>query len=168
MICRICKQPVKTGEKYKWNTGKIHLSCLSEAERSGAPQAGLPSATGSADARASDEAGADSSERSADGSGSAALSGWTQKPPDRDGQGYWWWWNGDEECAPSIITVMYSGCSDKCFVCLTDDQLTRDVDSERWSGWWKAIKDEAPPTLTRSGERACLPNADIRRPGPDA
>lgn len=70
---------------------------------------------------------------------------WTQAPPDRDGQGYWWWWSGDDDHAPVIITVMYSGAGDKCFVCQTDDPQTRDVDNERWSGWWKRIQDEAPP-----------------------
>lgn len=88
--------------------------------------------------------------------GSAASSAWTKTPPDRDGQGYWWWWNGDDDAAPNIVTVMYSGCSGKCFVCLTDDPETRDVDSERWSGWWKRIPDEMPPNVRVSesgGER---------------
>jgi hypothetical protein len=77
--------------------------------------------------------------------GSVAASGWTQTPPDRNGQGYWWWWNGDDTCAPSIITVMYSGMDDKCFVCQTNDPQARNVDDERWSGWWKRIQDEQPP-----------------------
>ena len=43
------------------------------AKRSGVPQGCVPSATGSADARAADEAGADSSGRSADPSGPAEV-----------------------------------------------------------------------------------------------
>lgn len=70
MICRYCKREIGEREPHKRLNDKFgfHFSCPPEAERSEVLQGCPPSATGSADARASDEAGADSSGRSADGS----------------------------------------------------------------------------------------------------
>lgn len=48
------------------DSDRLCLDCFMDAKRSGVPQGCPPSATGSADARASDEAGADSSGRSAE------------------------------------------------------------------------------------------------------
>lgn len=76
---------------------------------------------------------------------SAASPNWTQKPPDKDGQGYWWWWNGDCDCYPTIIQVAVSGSNQMCFVCYAHDRLTRWVDHPRWNGWWKPIAQEQPP-----------------------
>jgi hypothetical protein len=52
MNCRICNQPFKKGEKYKWNVGKVHLSCFSGAKRSEVLQGCPPSANCSAGAGA--------------------------------------------------------------------------------------------------------------------
>jgi hypothetical protein len=61
--CAICRKIINDHEPVTYNHADefVHVSCLSGTERSGAAQRCLPSATGSSDARAADEAGADSS-----------------------------------------------------------------------------------------------------------
>lgn len=69
MFCKTCNQEIKHGQNfYKHPKGGVShcIPCPPKAERSEALQGCPPSATGSADARAADEAGADSSGRSAD------------------------------------------------------------------------------------------------------
>lgn len=58
-------------------------------------------------------------------------------------QGYFWHWNGDEDCAPVVLFVMYSGTADKYFVChnfMTGAPFVEDV-----GGFWYAIQ---PPSVT--------------------
>lgn len=68
MICPNCHKKIRPREFHIRSVdGGFVYSCSPKAERSEVLQGCPPSATGSADARASDEAGADSSGRSADG-----------------------------------------------------------------------------------------------------
>ncbi len=39
---------------------------------------------------------------------------WTKTPPKE--QGFYWHWNGDLDCGPFPLHVLYSGTSGKCFV----------------------------------------------------
>lgn len=75
------------------------------------------------------------------------LDGWDNTPPTQ--QGIYWHWNGDHDSAPYAMRVMYSGTSGKCFVCITDDPLTRDVDDEVHEGWWQEIPDPMLPNVPR-------------------
>jgi hypothetical protein len=77
MKCAKCGRPIEDSENWNALNAEIqHNVCPSEAERSGVLQGCLPSATGSADARAADETGADSSGRSADANGPEAVEIW--------------------------------------------------------------------------------------------
>lgn len=76
MICSHCKEEISPGEKMITlydGTAFHRVPCSPKAERSEVLQGCPPSATGSADARASDESGADSSGRSADPRSDAFL-----------------------------------------------------------------------------------------------
>lgn len=82
----------------------------------------------------------------------AVGSAWTQTPPAE--QGTYWHWNGDEDCAPLPIFVLWSGFSRKCFVSRGQLGIEHAIDCDQYGGWWMPLK--APP----------LPNAgDVPRAG---
>lgn len=68
---------------------------------------------------------------------------WTQEPPAE--QGPFWFWNGEEDSAPYLLQVMFSGCSGEYFVCIKDDCQARSVTNDAWRGWWKKVQEPKVP-----------------------
>ena len=66
---------------------------------------------------------------------------WTQTPPAE--QGTYWHWNGDEDCAPLPIFVLWSGFSGKCFVSCGQLGFKDAIDCDKYGGWWLPLY--APP-----------------------
>lgn len=137
--CVICGQRFSTP---KPGTGRSNNLCREcEAKRSGVPQGCLPSATGSAGARASDEAGADSSGRSAGKAVRAMVRHFVVITN----------WNGLEEteCAElreALATIEYA--------------LMKGA-----TKFGLFVRDGESPALTAQRERACLPNDELKNGG---
>lgn len=70
--------------------------------------------------------------------------GWTQTPPTK--QDWYWHWNGDDDCAPLPMSVLYSGTTGKCFVASGQLCIEHAIDCEEYGGWWKPIKTPMTPT----------------------
>lgn len=166
-----------------FDAGPQHTVCPSEAERSGAPQAGLPSATGSADARASDEDGADSSvvrQTEAVRTGVELIAAERLRQTSQEG------WTPEHDDRHKKFQLTLAAVSYAQAVASPDDWAVSNGEKPRptdwpWGKkWWKPSADPirnlvkagaliaaeidrlqraaARPTLARSGQRACLPN----------
>ena len=163
MICPSCKEETKTIElhmEFSPVHGGFVFICPPKAERSEVLQGCPPSATGSADARASDEAGADSAGRSADVSGSAE-----QRSEKTEQQREWL----------RMVIMVENTETNRTVATLVPDELKRIAD--RFEGkkivkgesvsvfifantlgeMPKDVADDAHPA---AGERAGLPNSD--------
>jgi len=75
-----------------------------------------------------------------------ALAAWTQTPPTE--QGTYWHWNGDEDCAPVPMFVLWSGTESKCFVSAGQLGIKHAVMCEDYGGWW--LKNQTP-NIPREG-----------------
>ncbi len=75
---------------------------------------------------------------------------WTQNPP--TDQGTYWHWNGDIDCAPLPVFVLWSGTTGKCFVSTGQLGITEPVDCDQYGGWWRPLY--APPLPTESAAKA--------------
>lgn len=78
-------------------------------------------------------------------------------------QSYYWHWNGDEDCAPGVLFVMFSGTANKYFVChnfMTGAPFVEDV-----GGLWYAIE---PPAITPASTPADAPTTNASIPLADA
>lgn len=71
----------------------------------------------------------------------ATGSAWTQNPPTE--QGTYWHWNGDEDCAPLPMFVLWSGHTGKCFVSMGQLGIEHAIDCDQYGGWWMPLY--APP-----------------------
>lgn len=156
MFCWICGKTVEAGNKVELADGSFtHRVCPSGAERSEVLQGCVPSATGSADARAADEAGADSSGRSADPR-SGATEGLLACP-----------FCGGEAVIEEIEQL---GAIRKSAGCRTEgcqgyqSTITFSTYKEATKAWNTRAGDpkaSAAPALTAQRERAGLPNAEL-------
>lgn len=70
-----------------------------------------------------------------------ACDKWREEPPRESG--YYWHWNGDQDCAPIIVSVMLSGGCGKYFV--ARNFMDGAPNCEDVSGWWKLIPEEQVP-----------------------
>lgn len=66
---------------------------------------------------------------------------WTQNPPTE--QGRYWHWNGDEDCAPLPMFILWSGHTGKCFVSRGQLGIEHAIDCDQYGGWWMPLY--APP-----------------------
>ena len=73
---------------------------------------------------------------------------WTQNPPTE--QGEYWHWNGDEDCAPLPMFVLWSGHSGKCFVSRGQLGIEHAIDCDQYGGWWMPLY--APPLPNTSAQ----------------
>lgn len=62
---------------------------------------------------------------------------WTQVPPSE--QGEYWHWNGDIDCCPVPMFVLWCGSTDKCFVSRGQLGIEHAIDCEEYGGWWKKM-----------------------------
>lgn len=76
---------------------------------------------------------------------------WTRTPPVE--QGEYWHWNGDVDCAPFPLSVMYSGTARKCFVALKDTHSGQAEWCDMYGGWWLRIQQPSLPD--EAAEEAC-------------
>jgi len=67
---------------------------------------------------------------------------WTKTPPTE--QGEYWHWNGDNDCSPLPMFVLFSGSTGKCFVSSGQLGLTQAIDCEEYGGWWLRM---IPPSV---------------------
>jgi hypothetical protein len=68
---------------------------------------------------------------------------WTQEPPTE--QGTYWHWNGDQDCAPVPMFVLWSGSARKCFVAAGQLCIPHAVMCDEYGGWWKLLRQELAP-----------------------
>lgn len=61
-------------------------------------------------------------------------SNWTQTPP--PSQGWYWNWNGDEDSAPHVFFVMWSGSTHKTFIPMNQTYNGLPIDTDEYGGWW--------------------------------
>lgn len=73
---------------------------------------------------------------------SSSKDRWTTTPPTE--QAWYWHWNGDHDCAPLPISVLYSGTSGKCFVSMGQLGIKHAIDCDQYGGFW--MKLERPKT----------------------
>ena len=71
------------------------------------------------------------------------MSNWTQTPPSE--QGTYWHWNGDNDCAPVPIFVLWSGTTGKCFVTRGQLGMEHATDCDEYGGWWMPLPDPKTP-----------------------
>jgi hypothetical protein len=71
---------------------------------------------------------------------------WSKEPPTE--QGEYWHWNGDEDCAPFPMFVLFSGFSGKCFVSRGQLGIERAIDCDQYGGWWMRVIAPAVPKTT--------------------
>lgn len=139
MKCFTCKQEISAGQSMVILGVHYHRGpCPPKAERSEALPGCPPSATGSADARASDESGADSSGRSADKAVLAELAKqWRRRREEyyRASKRLWWWPPTSRQAR--MAAAAFGVCA---------MELERTLQGQ---------------TLTAERERACLPNAAL-------
>ena len=74
---------------------------------------------------------------------------WTDEPPRL--QGWYFHWNGDRDCSPLPISVLYSGASCKCFVSMGQLGIERPIDCDEYGGWWTPLV--IPESPVTDGER---------------
>ena len=84
---------------------------------------------------------------------------WTESPPAEGGT--YWHWNGDIDCAPLPMFVMWSGFSGKCFVSMGQLGITEAVNCDEYGGWWMPLETPALPknphaqALGKLGRKVC-------------
>jgi hypothetical protein len=66
-------------------------------------------------------------------------------------QGWYWHWNGDEDSAPSPLSVLWSGTSGKCFVSMGQAGISEAVDCDVYGGWWLELKVPETPNYLVDG-----------------
>lgn len=69
---------------------------------------------------------------------------WTQTPPTE--QGTYWHWNGDNDCAPLPMFVLWSGSDNKCFVSQGQLGISHAIMCEDYGGWWMPLFEPELPT----------------------
>ena len=69
---------------------------------------------------------------------------WFDEPPRHPG--LYWHWNGDDDCAPVPLSVMWSGTNAKCFVSMGQYGIEHAIDCDVYGGWWAKIREPGPPT----------------------
>lgn len=72
-----------------------------------------------------------------------ARDGWSKEPPTE--QGEYWHWNGEDDIAPYIYHIMWSGTAKKCFVSIGQYGITEASFCDEFGGWWKKIPQPAIP-----------------------
>lgn len=68
---------------------------------------------------------------------------WSKEPPTE--QGEYWHWNGEEDTAPYIYHILWSGTAKKCFVSIGQYGITEASFCDEFGGWWKRISQPAIP-----------------------
>lgn len=74
--------------------------------------------------------------------------------------GDFWWWNGDEDSAPCLVTVFYSGFADNFFVPMGQHGWTRPQDVKEMDGWW--MEAVIPNVPTRDEQEAMKTSGKTR------
>lgn len=69
---------------------------------------------------------------------------WTKELPSESGS--YWYWNGDSDCSPVHIEIMWSGTTKSCFAPANQWGWTRHQDVEEMGGWWMPLNTPQPPT----------------------
>lgn len=67
---------------------------------------------------------------------------WSKEPPTE--QGEYWNWDGDDDHAPMIYHVLWSGTAKKCFVSMGQYDIKSAIWCDEFGGWWLPI--EQPST----------------------
>lgn len=70
---------------------------------------------------------------------------WTATPPTE--QGWYWHWNGDEDSAPFVLSVLYSGGTRKCFVSMNQTPSGMAEMCDEFGGYWSRLREPATPDL---------------------
>jgi len=68
---------------------------------------------------------------------------WTQATPKESG--LYWHWNGDPDCGPNPLSVMWSGGSDKAFVARGQYGIEEAIDCDVFGGWWMPLENPLTP-----------------------
>lgn len=63
---------------------------------------------------------------------------WSKEPPTE--QGEYWNWDGDEDHAPMIYHVLWSGTAKKCFVSMGQYDIKNAIWCDEFGGWWLKIE----------------------------
>jgi len=69
---------------------------------------------------------------------------WSKESPTE--QGEYWHWNGEEDTAPYIYHILWSGTAKKCFVSIGQYGITEASFCDEFGGWWKRIPQPAIPS----------------------
>lgn len=83
--------------------------------------------------------------------GQAERDSWTQAPPTE--QAWYWHWNGDEDCAPFPLSVMWSGTAMKCFVAIHQLDAGTPHWCDEYGGYWLLMREPDVPAIASSAER---------------
>lgn len=76
---------------------------------------------------------------------------WKKQPPTK--QGDYWHWDGDEDHAPMIYHVLWSGSANKCFVSIGQYSINEAIWCNEFGGWWKKISQPSIPDGQDSAKR---------------
>jgi hypothetical protein len=72
---------------------------------------------------------------------------WSAAPPTV--QGDYWHWNGDADDAPSIVSVLFSGMTNKCCVAMNSTPTGHANMCDTYGGHWKRIRQPALPKVAQ-------------------
>lgn len=67
---------------------------------------------------------------------------WTETAPTK--QGLYWHWSGSHDDAPIVLSVIYSGTNEQCFVSAGQYGIKTAIYCESYGGWWAEC---TPPEL---------------------
>jgi len=63
-------------------------------------------------------------------------------------QGWYWHWSGYGDDAPFILSIMWSGTTNSCFVSIGNPGIEYATDCDEYGGWWMRIPE--PTNLPRA------------------
>lgn len=71
------------------------------------------------------------------------ISTWKDRVPDEIG--LWWWWNEDEDSAPIVVDIAYSGTGDEYFAMAGQHGWTRFQNVTEMGGLWMRLNEPDVP-----------------------
>lgn len=60
---------------------------------------------------------------------------WSKDIPNKSGD--WWQWDGNDESAPILFSVLFSGTTDEYFISSGQSGLSSPIYCKEMGGWWK-------------------------------